>query len=71
MFNQRERSIMELDNVLKKLRKLKKLYEGAKAINSESEAATAASLIQKLLAEYNITMDEGRSMGISSLVCPL
>lgn len=49
---------MELDNVLKKLRKLKKLYEGAKAINSESEAATAASLIQKLLAEYNITMDE-------------
>ena len=49
---------MELDNVLKKLRKLQKLYEGAKSINSESEAATAAALIQKLLVEYNLTMAE-------------
>ena len=49
---------MELDNVLKKLRKLQKLYEGAKTINSESEAATAAALIQKLLIEYNLTMAE-------------
>lgn len=49
---------MELDNVLKKLRKLQKLYEGAKAINSEGEAANAAALIKKLLAEYNLTIDE-------------
>lgn len=49
---------MELDSVLKKLRKLKRLYEGAKAINSESEAATAAALIQKLLTEYNLSIDE-------------
>lgn len=49
---------MELENVLKKLRKLQKLYEGAKKINSEGEAANAAALIQKLLTEYNLTMDE-------------
>ena len=49
---------MELDNVLKKLRKLQKLYYGAKKINSEGEAANAAALIQKLLTEYNLTMDE-------------
>lgn len=49
---------MELDNVLKKLRKLQKLYEGAKKINSEGEAANAAAAIQRLLAKYNLTMAE-------------
>lgn len=49
---------MELDNVLKKLRKLQKLYEGAKKINSEGEAANAAAAIQRLLAQYNLTMAE-------------
>lgn len=49
---------MELDNVLKKLRKLQKLYEGAKKINSEGEAAAAAAAIQRLLAQYNLTMAE-------------
>lgn len=49
---------MDLDSVLKKLRKLQKLYDGAKAINSEGEAANAAALIQKLLTQYNLTMDE-------------
>lgn len=49
---------MSLDKVLRKLAKLKKLYEGAKKINSEGEANNAAVLIQKLLTEYNLTMDE-------------
>lgn len=49
---------MEMDSVLKKLRKLQNLYEGAKKINSEGEAMAAAAAIQKLLAQYNLTMDE-------------
>lgn len=49
---------MELESVLKKLRKLQKLYEGAKQINSEGEAAAAAAAIQRLLTEYNLTMSE-------------
>ena len=49
---------MSLEKVLRKLAKLKKLYEGAKKINSEGEANNAAVLIQKLLTEYNLTMDE-------------
>lgn len=49
---------MSLDKVMRKIAKLKKLYEGAKAIKSEGEAANAAHLIQKLLAEYNLTMEE-------------
>lgn len=49
---------MELDSVLKKLRKLQKLYEGAKKINSEGEANTAAAAIQRLLTMYNLSMDE-------------
>jgi hypothetical protein len=49
---------MKLDDVLKKLKKLKKLYEGAKAIKSEGEAANAAAAIQRLLAQYNLSMEE-------------
>lgn len=49
---------MSIDNVMRKIAKLKKLYEGAKAINSEGEANNAAACIQKLLTEYNLTMEE-------------
>lgn len=49
---------MSLETVMRKIQKLKKLYEGAKRINSEGEANNAAALITKLLAEYNLTMDE-------------
>lgn len=47
-----------LDKVIEKIQKLKALYENAKEINSEGEAANAAYLMQKLLAEYNLTIDE-------------
>lgn len=47
-----------LDSVLKKLRKLQNLYEGAKKINSEGEANAAAAAIQRLLIQYNLSMDE-------------
>lgn len=53
-----EANNQNLDNVLSKLRKLKALYEGAKAINSEGEANAAAAAIQKLLTQYNLSMDE-------------
>ena len=54
MENQNEK----LDAIQKKLRKLQKMYEGAKAINSEGEAAAAAAAIQRILTEYNLTIDE-------------
>lgn len=47
-----------LDSVLKKLRKLQNLYDGAKKINSEGEAMAAAAAIQRLLTQYNLSMDE-------------
>lgn len=47
-----------LDSVLKKLRKLQALYEGAKKINYEGEANAAAAAIQRLLTQYNLSMDE-------------
>lgn len=48
----------KMDVILKKLKKLQASYEGAKAINSENEAATAAAMINKLLLQYNLTMDQ-------------
>ncbi len=48
----------KLDAIQKKLRKLQKMYNGAKAINSEGEAQAAAAAIQRILLEYNITMEE-------------
>lgn len=48
----------KLDAIQKKLRKLQKMYEGAKVINSEGEAQAAAAAIQRILLEYNITMEE-------------
>lgn len=53
-----ETSNQNLDSVLKKLRKLQNLYEGAKKINSEGEANAAAAAIQRLLIQYNLSMDE-------------
>jgi len=53
-----ESTNQNLDNVLSKLRKLKALYEGAKAINSEGEANAAAAAIQRLLIQYNLSMEE-------------
>lgn len=47
-----------LDKVLSKLRKLKTMYEGAKKINSEGEANSAAAAIQRLLIQYNLSMEE-------------
>lgn len=53
-----EATNQNLDSVLKKLRKLQNLYEGAKKINSEGEANAAAAAIQRLLTQYNLSMDE-------------
>lgn len=49
---------MKIDEVMRKLRKLKALYEGATKINSEGEAHAAAHMIQKLLTEYNLSMEQ-------------
>lgn len=49
---------MEIDEVMRKLRKLKALYEGAQKINSEGEAQNAARAIQRLLTEYNLSMEQ-------------
>lgn len=48
----------KIDSILSKLKKMKKLYESAKAINSEGEANAAAAAIQRLLTQYNLSMDE-------------
>lgn len=53
-----ESTNQDLEKVLSKLRKLKALYEGAKKINSEGEANAAAAAIQRLLTQYNLSMDE-------------
>lgn len=47
-----------LDSILKKLKKLQRLYEGAKAIGSENEAENAALAIQRILFQYNLTMEQ-------------
>lgn len=48
----------DLEKILNRLRKLKTFYEGAKKINSEGEAAAAAAKIQRLLTQYNLSMEE-------------
>ena len=47
-----------MDKIMSKIKKLKALYEGAKAIGSEGEAQNAAALMNKLLLQYNLSMDE-------------
>lgn len=46
----------DINSILAKLKKLQRLYEGAKAINSEAEAQNAAVKIQNLLTQYNLLM---------------
>lgn len=46
----------DINSILSKLKKLQRLYEGAKAINSEAEAQNAAAKIQNLLTQYNLSM---------------
>lgn len=48
----------DMDKIMSKIKKLKAMYEGAKKIGSEAEAATAAALLNKLLLQYNLSMDE-------------
>ena len=52
---------LSLDKAMRKIAKLKNLYEGAKKINSIDEAESAAALMNKLLAEYNLTLEEVES----------
>lgn len=44
----------QLKGIKRKIVKLKNLYEGAKAINSDAEAEAAAAALQRLLTQYNI-----------------
>lgn len=46
----------DINSILSRLKKLQRLYEGAKAINSEAEAQNAAAKIQNLLTQYNLSM---------------
>jgi len=48
----------EMDKIMSKIKKLKALYEGAKKIGSEGEAQNAAALLNKLLLQYNLSMEE-------------
>ena len=52
----------DLNSILSKLKKLQRLYEGAKAINSEAEAQNAAIKIQNLLTQYNLSMADVESV---------
>lgn len=47
-----------LETIKKKLQKLRALYESAKNVNSEGEAAACAAAIQRILTQYNLTMEE-------------
>ncbi len=47
-----------MDAIMSKIKKLKAMYEGAKKIGSEGEAQAAAALLNKLLLQYNLSMDE-------------
>ncbi len=48
----------DMGKIMSKIKKLKAMYEGAKKIGSEAEAATAAALLNKLLLQYNLSMEE-------------
>lgn len=48
----------KMNAILEKLRKLQNLYDGALKINSEAEAANAAAKIQRILLQYNLTLDQ-------------
>jgi hypothetical protein len=46
-----------MDKILKKLAKLKALYEDAKMKN-EGEANNAAAAMQRLMLKYNLSMED-------------
>ena len=48
----------QMDAIMSKIKKLKAHYESAMKIGSENEAAVAAAFINKLLLQYNLTMEE-------------
>lgn len=47
-----------LENIKRRLKKLMALYESAKKVDSEGEAAACAEATQRILTQYNLTMDE-------------
>lgn len=49
---------MEKENVIQKIQKLLKLQYGAESIGSTGEAFQAAKMVQKLLMEYNLSMND-------------
>lgn len=46
-----------IENIKRKIAALKKLHDGAFQIHSYHEAETAAFMMQKLLTQYNLTLD--------------
>lgn len=55
--NQNETSAEKTAKILDKIKKLMKLQASAEKIGSIHEAEKAATMIQKLLTEYNLSMD--------------
>lgn len=53
-----ENNEKNLEAIFAKLKKLQRLYDGAKAINSEGEANNAAAAIQRLMLQYNLSSAE-------------
>lgn len=56
----------DIDKVISKINKLKKLQESASNINSEGEANAAAFAIKNLLLEYNLKLEEVLDSGEKS-----
>ena len=48
----------KIQKVISQLRKLQKFYESAKEVGTEGEVNAAAAAIQRLLTEYNLTMEQ-------------
>lgn len=63
---------MDIKNIppdlLAKLNKLKALEEGARAVNSQEEAANAASKFQALLLKWNLDADEVMSASVQKKI---
>ena len=47
----------QIENIKRRIAKLKRLSDGARKCRSFAEAEQAASMMQRLLDEYNLTMD--------------
>lgn len=48
----------KIQKVIGQLRKLQRFYESVKEVGTEGEVNAAAAAIQRLLTEYNLTMEE-------------